>query len=250
MYVVAGASGNTGKVVAETLLAQEKGVRVIVRDAKKGEPWKAKGAEIAVAGLDDVDALRDAHRGDEGAYLLLPPQLRARRRPRGQREAHGRLRQGRRGERREARRVPVVDRGAARQGTGPITSVHDAEAVLRSIPVDVTVLRAAYFMENWGASLYALAKGELPTFLAATKRSRWSRPRHRTTLASALLEGGQAAHDVELSGPREYSPTDVAAALARITGKSVKSAEGPLEYMIPPSPARVSTPIGPGSTKR
>ncbi|MDW8338606.1 MAG: hypothetical protein RMM28_05665, partial [Thermoleophilia bacterium] len=36
MFVIAGASGKTGKVVAETLLSQGKKVRVVVRDGAKG----------------------------------------------------------------------------------------------------------------------------------------------------------------------------------------------------------------------
>ena len=36
MFVVLGASGNTGKVVAETLLRQKKKVRVVLHDAAKG----------------------------------------------------------------------------------------------------------------------------------------------------------------------------------------------------------------------
>ena len=44
MYVVAGVSGHTGKVAAETLLAQGKSVRVLVRDPAKGEPWRARRA--------------------------------------------------------------------------------------------------------------------------------------------------------------------------------------------------------------
>jgi hypothetical protein len=36
MFVVTGVTGNTGSVVASTLLAAGKPVRVVVRDAKKG----------------------------------------------------------------------------------------------------------------------------------------------------------------------------------------------------------------------
>jgi uncharacterized protein YbjT (DUF2867 family) len=75
MYAIAGVTGNTGSVVAETLLAQGKPVRVIVRDAAKGEPWRANGAEVAVASLDDAAALTRALTGVEGAYLLIPPNL-------------------------------------------------------------------------------------------------------------------------------------------------------------------------------
>ena len=64
MFAVAGVNGHTGKVVAETLLAQSVPVRVIVRDAKKGEAWKAKGAEVAIASRHHPDS-----------RLLLPPRL-------------------------------------------------------------------------------------------------------------------------------------------------------------------------------
>src|SRR5579863_8408986 len=75
MFAVAGVSGHTGKVVAETLLAQKKPVRVIVRDAAKGEEWKRRGAEVAVADLEDAEALTRALRGADSAYLLLPPMM-------------------------------------------------------------------------------------------------------------------------------------------------------------------------------
>src|SRR5260370_37123526 len=74
MYVVAGVTGNTGKVVAETLLAQKKPVRALVRDEAKGAAWKKRGAEVVVAELDDAAALGRALAGATGAYLLLPAQ--------------------------------------------------------------------------------------------------------------------------------------------------------------------------------
>ena len=73
MFVIAGVSGHTGSVVATTLLAAGKPVRVIVRDAAKGAEWKAKGAEVAVAQLDDRASLAAALKGATGAYLLSPP---------------------------------------------------------------------------------------------------------------------------------------------------------------------------------
>ena len=50
-YVIAGVSGNTGSVAAAALLDAGAKVRVVVRDAAKGAPWKARGAEVAVADL-------------------------------------------------------------------------------------------------------------------------------------------------------------------------------------------------------
>jgi nucleoside-diphosphate-sugar epimerase len=49
VFVVPGASGNTGKAVAETLLSQNKKVRVVVRDIAKGQAWKDAGADVSIA---------------------------------------------------------------------------------------------------------------------------------------------------------------------------------------------------------
>ena len=57
IFVVLGATGNTGSVVADTLLSRKQPVRIVVRSADKGAAWKAKGAEIAVASLDEVSSL-------------------------------------------------------------------------------------------------------------------------------------------------------------------------------------------------
>ena len=42
MFVITGATGNTGGVAASTLLEQGKSVTVLVRDARKAESWREK----------------------------------------------------------------------------------------------------------------------------------------------------------------------------------------------------------------
>ena len=69
MFVVLGASGNTGKVVAETLLRQKKKVRVVLHDAAKGKAWGEAGADLAIANVDDGAALERAFSGAEGVYV-------------------------------------------------------------------------------------------------------------------------------------------------------------------------------------
>ena len=46
-------------------------------------------------------------------------------------------------------------------------------------------------------------------------------------------EGGSGKRVIELAGPREYSPQDVAAALARAVGKPIAVQEAPEEAMEP-----------------
>jgi uncharacterized protein YbjT (DUF2867 family) len=234
MYVVAGVSGNTGKVVAETLLAQKKPVRALVRDEAKGAEWKKRGAEVVAAELDDAVGLGRGLAGATGAYLLLPSQYGST----GSRTDNAR--------RTRAIVQAIESSGVAHvvflsavgaqhaNGTGPVAPLHDAEVAFSRVNGAVTSVRAAYFMENWGTSLYALSKGALPTFLDARRAI----PMVATAdvgliAAKALLEGGKGHSVIELAGPREYTPEDVAAALSRITGTPVVAQQGPEDAMVP-----------------
>src|SRR5580704_4546204 len=73
MYVVAGVSGHVGAVVAAQLLDKKEKIKVIVRDAKKGEAWSKRGAEVAVGSLDDQAFLTQALKNAKGFFTLLPP---------------------------------------------------------------------------------------------------------------------------------------------------------------------------------
>jgi hypothetical protein len=56
-------TANTGKVVAEILLARKRPVRVIVRDEKKAAAWRERGAQVAPASLEDAAGLARALAG-------------------------------------------------------------------------------------------------------------------------------------------------------------------------------------------
>ena len=51
---------------------------MVVRSREKGAGWKAKGAEVVVAALDEVSALTKAFEGAKGVYSLVPPNYGAR----------------------------------------------------------------------------------------------------------------------------------------------------------------------------
>src|SRR5688572_2453742 len=150
MFIVTGATGHTGSIVAETLLAAGKKVRVVVRNAGKAERLKALGAEVFVADLADQPALARAVRGAEGVFLLSPPDLAAKdfiaERERLTQAQVDTL---------AAERVPHVvllsSIGAQLpSGTGPVVSLYHAEQQLRAAGVPSTFVRAGYFLENWG----------------------------------------------------------------------------------------------------
>lgn len=236
MYAITGVSGHTGSVVADTLLAQGKPVRVVVRDAAKGEAWKAKGAEVAVASLDDRAALTRAFAGTQGAYVLLPPNpispdpIGANAKVTAAIAAAV-----------TAAGVPHVvllsSIGAQHaDGTGPIKTLHVAERELAATGAGLTAVRAAYFQENWGASLGTLESGTVYAFLP----TELAFPQVATTdigrvAAAALVEGAARGETrvIELAGPREASGEDVARALTKIVGKPVAVQAAPLDAVVP-----------------
>ena len=125
-------------------------------------------------------------------------------------------------------------------GTGPILSLHDAEATLGATlsrggrTRGVTFLRAAYFMENWAIALQPVAQGMLPTFLLADRAIPMVATRDVGLDAARLLaEGASGRQTIHLAGPRDYSPRDVAAALGRILEKPIIARQQPEEAMAP-----------------
>ena len=71
--IVTGATGKTGSVVASELLKAGYPVRAMVRgEDDRSAHLKAQGAEIAVAGMSDVERIADALRDVQGAYYCPP----------------------------------------------------------------------------------------------------------------------------------------------------------------------------------
>jgi uncharacterized protein YbjT (DUF2867 family) len=235
MFVVVGATGNTGSAVAETLLSRKQPVRIVVRSADKGVAWKAKGAEVTVASLDDVSVLTKAFEGATGVYLLVPPNYGASawlvdQCARMDRVAEAVKKSG-------IAHVVFLSSigGHIAEGTGPIRAARYGEHALGEAVKNLTVLRPCYFMENWAPVLGAVkGQGVLPTFIAPqAKISMISTKDVGRIGAEQLMAGGKGKQIVELAGPEEYSPDQVAAALSQILGKPVSAQHAPLSAVVP-----------------
>jgi uncharacterized protein YbjT (DUF2867 family) len=235
MFVIVGATGNTGSVVAETLLSRKLPVRVIARSAEKGAGWKAKGAEVAVASLDDVSALTKAFQGAKGVYLLVPPNYGA--------EAwlaDQRARMDRAAEAVQKSEVPYVVflssvGGHISGGTGPIRAASYGEHTLEAVAKNITILRPSYFMENWAPVIGATkAEGVLPTFIEPQAKIPMTSTKDIGRIgAEQLMAGGRGKQIVEMAGPEDYSPNQVASALGQILGKTVTIQHAPLSAVVP-----------------
>lgn len=235
MFVITGATGHTGSVAAETLLAQGKQVRVVVRDAAKAEALRARGAEVFVADLADPAALGRAVRGAQGVFFISPPDLGAKDFI-AERKRLTALQVDALASEKVPHVVLLSSIGAQRSaGTGPILTTHNAEQQLRASGLASTFVRAAYFVENWGAVVQAVkSDGVLPSFIAASKRiGMVSTADIGRTVAQALLDGPRGVRVIELAGPQDLSPSDVAAAFSRLLAKPVHVVEAPLDAVVP-----------------
>ena len=235
MFVVVGATGNTGSVVADTLLSQKQPVRVVVRSADKGVAWKAKGAEIAVASLEDVPAMTKALEGATGLYLLVPPNYGAMAWLSEQRQRMDQAAQAVKAS--GIMQVVFLSSIGAHiaEGTGPIRAARYGEQALGAVAKHLTVLRPCYFMENWVPGIgMAKEQGILPTFIAPTAKVPMISTRDIGRVgAEQLMAGGRGKQIVELAGPEEYSPNQVATALGQILGKTVTAQHAPLSVVVP-----------------
>lgn len=149
MYVITGATGNTGSIVAKTLIGMGQNVRVIGRSAKRLQAFAAEGADPFVCDLDDAVALTRAFSGAKAVYAMLPPSLTSENYRADQERvtnavAHAVEQAG------VEYVVSLSSIGADKeQGTGPIAGLHYLEQTLNRIPgLNALHLRAAYFMEN------------------------------------------------------------------------------------------------------
>jgi NAD(P)H dehydrogenase (quinone) len=75
MYAITGITGKVGGALADALLEAGLPVRAVVRDGAKGEDWRARGCEIAIADMEDEGALTGAFTGAEAAFILPPSEF-------------------------------------------------------------------------------------------------------------------------------------------------------------------------------
>jgi uncharacterized protein YbjT (DUF2867 family) len=231
MFAVTGITGNVGSVVAHNLLESGKSIRAIVREKSKGDPWAKRACEVAVADIYDAAAMTKAFKGAEGVFILIPPVFD----PRPDfPEAHA-VASALKSAIVAARPGKVVylsTIGADAKETNLLSQHTIIEDALRELPVPITFLRPAWFMENasWDVAT-AQNEGMISSFLQPLDRAV---PMVATAdignLAAQLLqETWTGSRVVELEGPTRVTPHDIAGAFSRLLGRPVKAQVVPRE---------------------
>ena len=234
MYAITGITGKVGGAVALALLAKGLPVRAVVRDAAKGRVWAARGCEVALADMHDAAALAGAFRGADAVFILPPSDfdpapgfgdavavieavgaaLRA--------AAPGRV-------------VCLSTIGAQATEINLLTQRGLMEQALRHLPMPVTFLRPAWFMDNAQWDVGPARAGVIPSFLQPLDRPV---PMVATAdvgrvAAELLQQAWTGIRTVELCGPRAVSPNDIAAGFAALLGHPVRAEAVPRDQWEP-----------------
>lgn len=226
MYAVTGVSGQTGAVVARALLAQSLPVRVIVRDGQKSAPWAALGADVAVADISDVNALKAALDGIRSVYLLNPPAY-AQPDPFSV-AAHMSEVFVEAIETSDIEKAVVLSSISAHlsKGNGIIHTNHLIEKRMASVRKPVTYLRPGYFFENWAHVLpVARAEGILPSMISDLDMPvpMVSVNDIGATAAKLMTETWFGRRLVELVGPTNTTANGAARTISEALGRPVKA---------------------------
>ena len=223
MYIITGATGHTGSVIAEALLAKGEKVRVIGRSRERLERFAAKGADPFVADVHDAEALTKAFDGARAVYAMLSSDFRLEDFRGDQERVTDALAAAI-----EKAAVPYAvclsSVGADKpERVGPVNGLHSFEQKINRIPnLNALILRPTYFMENslmqlkiiqTMGTMGGLLKADLPLAQIATRDI-------GDYAANALLQLNFTGKTTrELLGQREVSMKETATAFGNAIGK-------------------------------
>jgi uncharacterized protein YbjT (DUF2867 family) len=223
MYAITGITGQVGGVIGQNLLAAKRPVRAIVRDRDKGRVWADRGCEVRMATIEDATSLTTAFQGAEGVFVLVPPNFDP---LPGFPEARsiGAALRSALDAARPARVVYLSTIGAQASEPNLLTQHTILEEAIGALPMPITFLRPAWFMENcqWDVAP-AREHGVIPSFLQPLNKPV---PMVATAdigkVAAELLQEKWDGHRVvELEGPARITPNQIVATFTRLLGKPV-----------------------------
>lgn len=231
MYAITGITGQVGGAMAQALLDAGLPVRAVVRNADKAAVWAAKGCDVAIATMEDADALAKAFTGAEGVFILPPPEFDPSPGFPEARAVISAVIQALKAAR-PARVVCLSTIGAQARQPNLLTQRTLMEDGLGELSLPVTFLRPAWFMENFAWDVAAARDtGVIDSFLQPLDKPI---PMIATVdigrLAAKLIqEKWPGKRIVELEAERRYSPNDVAAAFESVLGRPVRAEAVPRE---------------------
>jgi uncharacterized protein YbjT (DUF2867 family) len=224
MFAITGITGKVGAAVARNLLATDLAVRAIVRDRGRAAPWEQLGCDIAIADISDTEALVAAFEGAAGVFAMLPPVFDP---APGFPEATGFIHSLKTAllRAKPPKVVALSTIGADAAQPNLLNVLGRMEQALASLPMPVTFLRAAWFMENAAWDIDSAKQGLIHSYLQPLDRAvpMISADDVGRAAAGLLQERWDGKRVVELEGAQRVSPNSVAAAFAKALGTPVRA---------------------------
>jgi uncharacterized protein YbjT (DUF2867 family) len=224
MFAVTGITGKVGAAVARSLLSADQPVRAIVRDRSKGADWAKLGCDIAIADIADAGAMTKAFEGTDGVFAMLPPVFDPTPGFPEAREFIASMYTAL-AEAKPKKVVVLSTIGADAPHPNLLNALGLLEDALKSLPVPVVFLRAAWFMENAAWDIGPARQGIIQSYLQPLDRAipMIAADDVGRTAAALLQEHWNGSRVVELEGAQRVSPNILAGAFAKALAQPVRA---------------------------
>lgn len=219
MILVTGASGKLGRLVVAGLLKKVPASQIIaaVRDVNKAQEFAAQGVQVRLLDYNQPQTITDALQGAEKVLLISGNEIGSRV-PQHKAVIDAAKAAG-------AKLLAYTSILAADKSSLILAAEHKAtEEVLRSSGIPYVLLRNGWYIENYSENLGgALHAGAM---LGSAKDGQVSVAARvdYADAAVAVLTGNLADHSnktYELAGDQAYTMSQLAAEVARLSGKNV-----------------------------
>ena len=217
MIVVTGATGQLGRLVIDALLETVPASNIVaaVRSPEKAADLAARGVVVRKADYTQPDTLDAALAGAEKVLLISSSEI-GQRVPQHRAVIEAAKRAGIR---------LIAYTSVLRADTSPLGLAGEhaqTEALLKQSGLPVVLLRNGWYTENYAASVpAALAHGVVLGSAGDGRISSAARIDYAAAAAAALTREDQAGRVYELAGDSSYTLTELAAEIARQSGKAV-----------------------------
>ena len=235
MHIILGASGHVGSALAEALIANGEPVTVVFHDASKEAYWRGKGAHPEIADVHDVEALKKVFAKGESLFLLNPPAPPSLDTVAKEQRTVDAILAALKGS--GIQKVVAESTYGAQPGKeiGDLGVLYQMEQQLAELPVQLTIIRAAYYMSNWDASLAtALKDGVVHTLYPVDFALPMVAPADIGQVACGFMTAPVPDNRINyVEGPAWYSANDVAVAFSAALDKPVRAVSIARDQWIP-----------------
>lgn len=223
MNIILGATGQVGSMLAASLLEKGEPVRAVIRDVFRAKDLENLGMQTAIADYRDKDALMKAFQGGHTAFLLTPENP----------DCHDCMAEI--DALLETYREAVISSGVTRiiglsslgaqheEGTGNLMASYRLEHAFEGIMAEKIFVRPAYYFSNWLGYLSLVREhGILPTFFPPEMELPMVAPPDVARFLADIIQSDTGPdRTLEISGPRPYSTSEIAAVFGAVLGREV-----------------------------